>query len=75
MSFEDRLAERTVPMEAVRSEIRIEQKFEAVKLCAQAMEFLAEITPKIPGSSVTLTPAQQDELRQIILAMPLMVAL
>jgi hypothetical protein len=53
---------------------KVEQTWERLRLVARAMELLAEITPTIPGASVTLTPAQQDELRQIILAMPLMVA-
>lgn len=51
-----------------------EQTLESLKLIARAMELLAEITPSIPGASITLTPAQQAELRQIILALPLMVA-
>lgn len=56
------------------SEDVVEQKLEALKVIARAFDFLPALTPGIPGASVTLTPAQQDELRQIILAMPLMVA-
>jgi hypothetical protein len=74
VNIEERLKEATVPLQVVLDQVRMEQKHEALKLCAQALEFLAEITPLIPGASVTLTPAQQDELRQIILALPLMVA-
>lgn len=51
-----------------------EQTLESLKLIARAFDLLPLITPTIPGASVTLTPAQQDELRQIILALPLMVA-
>lgn len=53
----------------------MEQQHESLKLVARALEFLAEVWPTIPGASVTLTPVQQDELRQIILALPLMVAM
>lgn len=75
MNIEDRLREATVPLQQVVDEVHNERIHESLKLCAQALEFLASITPTIPGASVTLTPAQQDELRQIILAMPLMVAI
>ncbi len=75
MTLEERLLEATVPLATVREQVLMEQKHESLKLCAQALEFLASITPEIPGASVTLTPAQQAELRQLILAMPLMVAI
>jgi hypothetical protein len=74
VTLEERLLEATVPLDQVRDEV-LEQKHESLKLVARALEFLAEITPEIPGASVTLTPAQQAELRQLILAMPLMVAI
>jgi len=76
-----RLMESPTPVRttSLRAELEqqkqaIERKLDALRVVAQALEFLARVTPSIPGASITLSPAQQDELRQIILAMPLMVA-
>lgn len=53
---------------------KVEQTWESLRLVARFFDILPMITPAIPGASVTLSPAQQDELRQLILALPLMVA-
>lgn len=66
--------DQLVPLQEVLDQHTLERKLENLKLVAQALEFLAEIWPTIPGSSVTLSPAQQSELKQIILALPLAVA-
>ena len=52
----------------------MEHRLESLKLVARALDLLPMVSPRIPGASVTLTPGQQDELKQIILALPLMVA-
>lgn len=64
-----------IPLQEVLDQHSLERKLENLRLVAQAMEFLANVWPTVPGASVTLTPAQQDELRQIILALPLAVAI
>jgi hypothetical protein len=53
----------------------VQQKVINFKLVADALELLLSVWPEIPGASVTLTPAQQDELKRIILALPASVAL
>lgn len=53
----------------------IQQKVANFKLVADALDLLLAVWPEIPGASVTLTPAQQDELKRIILALPASVAL
>ena len=53
----------------------IQRKVANFKLVADALELLLQITPEIPGASVTLTPAHHDELKRIILALPAVVAL
>lgn len=57
------------------SDAEIQKKIDNARLVAQGLEFLLKVWPSIPGASVTLTPAQQDELRQIILSLPAAVAL
>ena len=64
-----------IPLQEVLDQHALERGMDNLKLVAQALEFLAEIWPTIPGAAVTLTPRQQDELRQIILALPLAVAI
>jgi hypothetical protein len=57
------------------SNVEIERKITNFKLVADALELLLAVWPEIPGASVTLTPAHQDELKRIILALPASVAL
>lgn len=57
------------------SNAEIEQKIANFKLVADALELLLKVWPEIPGASVTLSPANQDELKRIILALPSAVAL
>lgn len=57
------------------SDAEIQKKIDNARLVAQGLEFLLKVWPSIPGASVTLTPAQQDELKQIILALPAAVVL
>jgi hypothetical protein len=64
----------TVPVKRPSHE-EIQQKVANFKLVADALELLLAVWPEIPGASVTLTPAQQDELKRIILALPASVAL
>ena len=57
------------------TDAQIQRKLANFKLVADALEFLLQIQPTIPGASVTLTPAQQDELQRIVLALPASVEL
>lgn len=68
------IVKKAVPVTRPSNE-EIQKKIENAKLVAQGLEFLLKVWPSIPGASVTLTPAQQDELRQIILALPAAVAI
>ena len=66
---------RAVPRPRRPSNADIEKKIANAKLIADALEFLLQVWPEIPGASVTLTPAQQDELKRIVLALPASVEL
>jgi hypothetical protein len=57
------------------TDAQIKRKLRNFKLVADALELLLQIQPEIPGASVTLTPAQQDELLRIVLALPASVEL
>lgn len=68
------VVKRAVPVTRP-SDAEIQRKIDNARLVAQGLEFLLKVWPSIPGASVTLTPDQQDELKQIILALPAAVVL
>jgi hypothetical protein len=48
----------------------LREKMDNLRLVASALELLAAIWPEIPGASVTLSPAQLEELKRILLSLP-----